>query len=65
MRWRREYPATNAGWRARLAPISEAAGASDFWLMLALLALAVGLVLAIACANVANMLLVRADRPPP
>ena len=56
----REYPATNSGWRARLAPISEAAGASGFWLIVTLLTVSVGFVLAIACANVANILLVRA-----
>jgi putative ABC transport system permease protein len=56
----REYPDTNAGWRARLAPISEATGGRNFWVIIALFSLAVILVVAIACANVANVLLVRA-----
>jgi putative ABC transport system permease protein len=56
-----EHPATNTGWRARLAPIAEAAGSANFWLIVALLTVSVGFVLAIACANVANILLVRAS----
>ena len=55
-----EHPETNAGWRARLAPISDAAGGDSFWLIVALLTTCVGLVLIVACANVANVLLVRA-----
>jgi predicted permease len=56
----REYAATNAGWRARLVPIGEAAGSRNFFVILSIFTLAVLLVLAIACANVANVLLVRA-----
>ena len=54
-----EYPATNAGWEARLAPTKEAMVGSDTWLILGMLVTVVGFVLMIACANVANLVLAR------
>jgi predicted permease len=55
----REFPATNAGWSARVAPTKEAIVGSDTWVILALLSLVVGFVLLIACANVTNLALAR------
>ncbi len=57
-RLEREYPATNAGWRARVVPIR------DFLLAgrgrtLVFLTIALGLLLLVACANVASLQLAR------
>jgi putative ABC transport system permease protein len=55
----KEFPATNAGWSARVARTKEAIAGSDTWIILALLSLVVGFVLLIACANVTNLALAR------
>jgi predicted permease len=55
----KEFPSTNAGWTARVAPTKEAIAGSDTWVILALLSLVVGFVLLIACANVTNLALAR------
>ena len=50
----REFPETNEGWDARVVPIQEEATGSVRTTLYVLLA-AVGFVLLMACANVANL----------
>jgi putative ABC transport system permease protein len=58
-RMEREHPDTNSGWTALAEPIDERL-VGDIRPALKVLAAAVAFVLLIACANVANLLLVRA-----
>jgi putative ABC transport system permease protein len=55
-----EYPDTNAGWSVRLIPIRELTGGQGFWVVIALFLLSIGLLIAIATANVSNLVMVRA-----
>ena len=54
-----EYPAENLGWGLWAAPVDESLIDADAKMLLLLLQLTVGMVILIACANVANMLLAR------
>jgi predicted permease len=58
-RQERDHPATHARWTAEVLPIRRAISGANTWTVLALMALSVVLVLAIACANVANLVLAR------
>lgn len=55
-----EYPETNGGWRTRLVPVNALAGGDQVWIVIALFLLSVGLIMAIATANVSNLVMVRA-----
>ena len=55
-----EFPLTNGGWKLRLIPIRELTGGQGFWVVIALFLLSIGLLIAIATANVSNLIMVRA-----
>ena len=55
-----EYPLTNGGWKIRLIPIRELTGGQGFWAVIALFLLSIGLLIAIATANVSNLIMARA-----
>jgi putative ABC transport system permease protein len=55
----RDHPVTNKGWGARVVTTREAITGRNTFQVLALLSLAVGLLLLIACANLANAMLAR------
>jgi predicted permease len=54
-----EHPDTNRDWVARVGSTREAMGGTNTWLVLSLLAVVVGLLLLLACANVMNLLIAR------
>jgi putative ABC transport system permease protein len=58
-RQQRDHPGTNAGWGASVLPLRSALSGANTKVILALMGVAVSLVLAIACANVANLMLAR------
>jgi predicted permease len=55
-----QYPATNDGWTSRLMPLREVFLPEEVPIVIALMMVGATLVLAIACSNVANLLLARA-----
>ena len=55
-----EHPLTNGGWTMRLVPIRDITGGQGFWVIVALFLLSMGLLVAIATANVSNLIMVRA-----
>ena len=60
-RLQKAYPATNAGRQYRVLSGRDATVGGSTWMILALLATVVGLVLVVACANVATVVLSRAS----
>jgi predicted permease len=59
-RQERDHPDASAGWGIQVLPLRTALIGRGAYLMLAMLGIAVGFVVAIACANVANLMLARA-----
>ena len=59
-RLQRAYPVTNAGHGLRGVSLRESTVGATTWIILALLGVIVGLVLLVACANVATVMLARA-----
>ena len=54
-----EHPRTNGGWTIRLVPVNDLIGGDGFWVVIALFVLSIGLLMAIATANVSNLVMVR------
>ncbi len=50
-----EHPRTNGGWTMRLVPVGDLIGGDGFWVVIALFLLSIGLLMAIATANVSNL----------
>jgi putative ABC transport system permease protein len=55
-----EHPVTNGGWTMTLVPIRDITGGQGFWVVVALFLLSMALLVAIATANVSNLIMVRA-----
>lgn len=57
--WASSMPVTHQDWEARVISTRAAMTSSDTWIILLLLAIVVGFVLLIACANLANLVMAR------
>ena len=55
-----EHPQTNGGWKVRLVPIRDLTGGENFWMVIALFLISIGMLMAIATANVSNLVMARA-----
>jgi putative ABC transport system permease protein len=55
------HPETNNGWRLHAITLRESVAGAQTWVILMLLGIVVGLVLVVACANVATVMLARAS----
>ena len=55
-----EHPLSNGGWTMRLVPIRDITGGQGFWVVITLFLMSMGLLIAIATANVSNLIMVRA-----
>jgi putative ABC transport system permease protein len=60
-RLQRSYPVSNAEWRMRAISLREATAGAQTWILLTLFGIIVGLVLLVACANVATVMQARAS----
>jgi len=54
-----EHPDSNGGWKVRLIPIRDLTGGDGFWVVVALFMLSIALLIAIATANVSNLVMAR------
>jgi predicted permease len=54
-----EHPRTNGGWSTRLVPVNDLIGGESFWVVVALFILSIALLMAVATANVSNLVMVR------
>jgi putative ABC transport system permease protein len=54
-----EFPDTNRDWTSRVASTRDAMAGADVWIVLGMLSAVVGLLLALACANIMNLLIAR------
>ncbi len=54
-----EHPETNAGWTVRVVAARDMAGDSEFWIVIGLFMFSIGLLMAIATANVSNLVMAR------
>jgi putative ABC transport system permease protein len=54
-----KHPTTNGGWKVTVVPVGDLVGGDGFWVVIALFLLSVGLLIAIATANVSNLVMVR------
>lgn len=54
-----EHPRTNGGWSMRLVPVGDLIGNDSFWVVITLFMVSIAMLMAVATANVSNLVLVR------